>query len=102
MPAKHAKKKYRDYSYEIFKLFNKSINYSLNDSEKLKIKEFCESEIKMLKSKPIYKYRRYRCLKCFYKNPYNRKQYIIILKKIKMYSQIDKKLYITYNIWLLP
>ena len=98
MPRNHMNKKYYDYSYEIFKLFNKSLYYSLNDNEKIKIKDFCKSEIEILKSKPIYKYRRYRFLKLFYKNPYNRKQYIITLKKIKMYSQINEKLYITYNI----
>ena len=98
MPRNHVNRKYYDSSYEIFKLFNKSINYSLNDNEKIKIKDFCKSEIGKLKSKPIYKYRRYRFLKLFYKNPYNRKQYIMTLKKIKMYSQINEKLYITYNI----
>lgn len=90
MPLNYRKKKYSESSEEIFMLYNKSINYHLNDREKIKIKKFCKSEIDRLKLLSIYKH---KFLQSIFK-----KKYDLILQEINMYIEIEEKLYINYNI----
>ena len=87
MPFMYQSKKYREYSELIYMLYNKSLNYSLNDSEKLKIKKFCEDEISKLSTirLKVYKY-------------IFKKRYLKIMDRINMYKEINGKLSITFNI----
>ena len=87
MPYIHQRRKYSEYSEIIYMIYNKSLNYTLNDSEKLKIKKFCEEEISKLSTirLKIYKY-------------IFKKKYLRITNRIKMYNEIKDKLVITFNI----
>lgn len=87
MPLIYKSKKYEEYSNLIYMLYNKSLNYSLNDSEKLKIKKFCEEEISKLSTI------RLRVCKYIFK-----KRYLKIMDRINMYKEINGKLSITFNI----